>query len=83
MKTADAKKYFGSRTRLAYVLGLTPIAITMWGDEVPELRAYELDDLTNGDLKHKSRFKRKEREIAIKYHLKALDDKKWKEEEKK
>lgn len=45
MKTQDAIDLAGSRSALARILGLTPSAITQWGDEIPKLRVYELREL--------------------------------------
>ena len=45
MKTKDAIDLAGSRSALARILGLTPSAITQWGDEIPKLRIYELREL--------------------------------------
>jgi len=43
MKTKDAVDYFGGHTALAEALGVTRQAIYMWGDDVPELRAYHIE----------------------------------------
>lgn len=51
MKTADAVKHYGTATRLAEVLGISGAAVSMWGDEVPLGRAYQLQVLTKGQLK--------------------------------
>ena len=51
MKTKDAAKHFGSKTKLAAALGITPSAVTMWGEDVPELRQYQIEQLTKGKLK--------------------------------
>lgn len=57
MKTQDAIEYFekkhkkGPRLHMARALGITSGAISQWGDVVPKLQAYELAELTNGDLK--------------------------------
>jgi DNA-binding transcriptional regulator YdaS (Cro superfamily) len=45
MKTEEAIQLAGSRSMLARILGLTPAAITQWGDNVPMLRVYQLRDL--------------------------------------
>jgi DNA-binding transcriptional regulator YdaS (Cro superfamily) len=44
MKTKEAIKLAGGKTMLARILGLTPAAVTQWGDSVPELRTYQLRD---------------------------------------
>lgn len=51
MKTKDAILYFGSKSQLAQNLGLTKSAISQWPDDVPELRAYQIERLTMGKLK--------------------------------
>ncbi|MBB1363914.1 MULTISPECIES: Cro/CI family transcriptional regulator [Shewanella] len=51
MKTKDAILYFGSKSQLAKNLGLTKGAISQWPDDVPELRAYQIERLTEGVLK--------------------------------
>lgn len=52
MKTKDAVDFFGgSKTELANALGVDRSAITLWGDEVPQLRQYQIEVLTNGKLK--------------------------------
>jgi transcriptional repressor of cell division inhibition gene dicB len=42
-------------------LGLTPGAISQWGDLVPELRAREIAELTKGKLKFRRELYRRER----------------------
>jgi len=43
MKKADALLLFDSSTRkMAEQLGITEQAIHQWGDDVPELRAYQI-----------------------------------------
>lgn len=51
MKTKDAILYFGSKSQLAKNLGLTKSAVSQWPDDVPELRAYQIERLTEGALK--------------------------------
>ena len=50
MKTEEAIRHYGSRRELAGALGITTQAVHDWGDEVPELRAYQLQVLTDGAL---------------------------------
>ena len=45
MKSKDAISAFGSPSHLAAALGITPSAISQWGDNVPPLRAYQIRDL--------------------------------------
>jgi len=50
MKTAEAIKHFGSAASLAKVLKISSAAVSMWGEEVPVGRAYQLQVLTKGQL---------------------------------
>jgi len=51
MKKSDAIKYFQSASKLAIALGITRMSITQWGDDVPMRRAFEIERITNGELK--------------------------------
>ena len=51
MRTKAAIKKFGSAANLARALGISRQSIHDWGDEVPQGRAYQLEVLTNGELK--------------------------------
>lgn len=52
MKTEDAIKHFGGKKiELAKALKISPSAVTMWGDEIPLLRQYQLERITDGALK--------------------------------
>lgn len=51
MKTKTAADFFGSKKKLADALGISPSAVTMWGDEVPELRQYQIERITKGRVK--------------------------------
>ncbi len=51
MKKSEAIAYFGSQSLLADAIGVSQAAISKWPDEVPELRAYQIERLTNGELK--------------------------------
>ncbi len=51
MKKADAIKHFGSIKKLAQALRIHPAAISQWGEDVPEGRAYQLEVITHGALK--------------------------------
>ena len=50
MTKSQAIKYFGSISALAKALGVTYEAVRQW-QEVPELRQYQIERLTGGDLK--------------------------------
>lgn len=51
MKTADAIAHFGSQELLAKALGVSQPAISKWGEQIPALRAYQIQVLTSGALK--------------------------------
>lgn len=50
MKKVTAIKHFGSAAKLAKALGISKSAVSHWEEEIPELRAYQLESLTNGGL---------------------------------
>ena len=45
MKTQDAVERYGSKKALAEKLGISPQAISQWGDDMPELQALKLEKL--------------------------------------
>lgn len=51
MKTEDAAKWFGGKRKMADALGISPSAVTQWGDTVPEVRQYQIQVLSKGKLK--------------------------------
>ena len=51
MKKSDALSYFGNNRKIAQILGLSDAAITAWGEQIPELRARQLEEITQGALK--------------------------------
>ncbi|MCL1088045.1 Cro/CI family transcriptional regulator [Shewanella profunda] len=51
MKTKDAIKHFGNKAKLAKALNISKSAITQWPDDVPALRAFQIERLTGGQLK--------------------------------
>ncbi|MDT4864253.1 Cro/Cl family transcriptional regulator [Metapseudomonas lalkuanensis] len=51
MRTQDAADYFGSKKKLAEALHIQPSAVTQWGEEVPWVRQYQIEVLSNGALK--------------------------------
>lgn len=51
MKKQDAIKHFGGSGKLASALGILPCAVSQWGETVPQLRAFELERITEGALK--------------------------------
>lgn len=51
MLKADAVAHFRSQRAIAAALGISEQAVSMWGDVVPEGRAYQLELLTKGKLR--------------------------------
>ncbi|MCT8874176.1 Cro/CI family transcriptional regulator [Shewanella xiamenensis] len=51
MKKVAAIAHFGSQVKLAAAIGVSQAAISKWPDDVPELRAYQIELLTKGKLK--------------------------------
>ena len=45
MKTKEAIEAFGSAKALADVLGIWPQAVYRWGEDVPDLRAYQIKEI--------------------------------------
>lgn len=50
MLTKDAVAYFKGKKKLAVALGISPAAVSQWGDVVPALRQYQLQAVTSGAL---------------------------------
>ena len=55
MKKADAIKHFGTRIRIAEVLGISPASISGWGELVPEKNAARLAAASDGALVYEPR----------------------------
>ena len=51
MTTEEAVKFFGSKAGIARALGCQPSTVTMWGDEPPRSRQWQIQVLTKGKLK--------------------------------
>jgi len=51
MTTLEALQHFGGKKALARALDIWPQAIGRWGDRPPMIRQYQLQILTNGELK--------------------------------
>jgi hypothetical protein len=43
--------HFGTQTAVARALGITKGAISLWGDVIPEGRAYQVQAVTGGKLR--------------------------------
>lgn len=50
MKTDQAVKYFGNKSKLAKVLGINRSAVTRWGDVVPINQAWKIERITGGKV---------------------------------
>lgn len=53
MRKKDVIGHFGGLTATAKALGITPQAVYAWGEEVPHLRACQIELITSGSLKRK------------------------------
>lgn len=51
MKKQTAIDHFGGANKLAHALGCKPQAISQWGENVPQGRAYQIEVVTGGALK--------------------------------
>lgn len=51
MNKKDVIKHFGSQKELAKKLKISSEAISQWGDKVPQLRAFQIELLTDGKFK--------------------------------
>ena len=50
MKKSEAIMHFGSQTKLATAINVSQAAVSKWSERIPELRAYQIERLTNGQL---------------------------------
>lgn len=51
MKKSDVLSYFGGVDKAAKALGITHVAVSKWGETIPQGRAYQIEVLTGGQLK--------------------------------
>ena len=51
MTTNEAIDYFNSKRQLAFALDISPQAISGWGEYPPVLRQYQIQDITEQQLK--------------------------------
>lgn len=54
MKTETAIKHFGSAAELARALGINRSAVHQWGESPPVPRQFQIQVVTNGQLKAES-----------------------------
>lgn len=51
MKTAEAIQYFGTAAALAKALNIKPPSVSEWGIYPPVTRQFQIQVITNGQLK--------------------------------
>lgn len=51
MTTDEAIDYFNSKRQLAFALDISPQAVSGWGEYPPVLRQYQIQDITEQELK--------------------------------
>lgn len=51
MNKGDVLSYFGGVAATAKALGISHVAVSKWGDTIPQGRAYQIEVLTGGALK--------------------------------
>ncbi|MBD1553595.1 Cro/CI family transcriptional regulator [Pseudomonas typographi] len=51
MKTREAVGHFGSKRKLAEALGITPAAVSLWGESIPRLRQYQIQLISGGAVR--------------------------------
>ncbi len=51
MTTDEAITYFGGRKKMAEALGIWPHGTYRWGESPPKLRQFQMERLSDGELK--------------------------------
>lgn len=51
MKKRDVIAYFGNQQKTANALAMTQASVSRWKEDVPALRAFEIERITGGELK--------------------------------
>ena len=51
MNKRDVLSYFGGVAATAKALGISHVAVSKWGNTIPQGRAYQIEVLTGGELK--------------------------------
>ena len=51
MNKSDVLSYFGGVAATAKALGISHVAVSKWGDTIPQGRTYQIEVLTGGALK--------------------------------
>jgi hypothetical protein len=62
IKTRDAIAHFGTASALAKALGINRASVATWKTYVPQLRAFQLRELTGGKLGGVTRAAKKPKE---------------------
>lgn len=50
MKKSKVVEHFGGSSKVAEVLNISPSSVSEWGEDIPKLRAYQLERITKGAL---------------------------------
>lgn len=69
MKTEQVIAFFGTKTAVAKVLGISQVAVTRWGDIVPEKRAARLEHISGGSLTYDPDFYERQDRVTRKQGL--------------
>lgn len=56
----DVLRYFKKKRLVAEALGISHVAVVRWKAVIPKLRAMELDEITNSELKYNSELYKKQ-----------------------
>ena len=82
MKKSDAIAYYLNIEGLAEVLDVSVQAIHQWPEELSSNRAYELNDLSGGNLRYQGKFSSEQREQAHSLHELAVANSKFQAKKK-
>lgn len=64
MTLKEAIEYFGTRSELAKKLNISLPAISFWKNKIPMGRQYQIELMTNGELKADTESEDSERQVA-------------------
>lgn len=65
MKKIEVVDYFGGQKETGDALGISQAAVSLWGDEVPLTRQYQIEVITKGELKADVSISGKAESLAI------------------
>jgi DNA-binding transcriptional regulator YdaS (Cro superfamily) len=51
MRVSDVVKFFGNKAKVAEAIGVTPGAVTNWGDIVPSTSILQIEQASGGKIK--------------------------------